>query len=126
MSDGTLLLVVEDEPLILWTVQEMLEFGGYAVIPATCGSQAITILDSRHPEIAGVVTDVRLGVGPNGWEVSWRARELNPDIPVIYVSGDSAAEWPLHGVPKSIMVPKPYETTQILTAISSALLPSTR
>ena len=125
MSDAKVLLLVEDERLILWTLQEMLEFGGYVVIAATCGVDAITILDSRHPEIAGVVTDVRLGVGPNGWEVSWRARELQPDIPVVYASGDSAAEWPFYGVPKSIMVPKPYGTSQMLTAISSILISST-
>lgn len=122
MSDGSLLLVVEDEPLILWTVQEMLEIGGYAVLPAFSGSEAITILDGRHHEIAGVITDVRLGLGPNGWEVSWRARELQPDIPVIYVSGDNAAEWPLYSVPKSIMIPKPYETAQMLTTVSSVLV----
>jgi CheY-like chemotaxis protein len=63
MSDAKVLLLVEDERLILWTPQEMLEFGGYVVIAATCGVDAITILDSRHPEIAGVVTDVRLGGG---------------------------------------------------------------
>ncbi len=37
MSDAKVLLLVEDEPLVLWTLQEMLEFGGYVVIAATCG-----------------------------------------------------------------------------------------
>lgn len=124
VSDVVVLLVVEDEPLILMAIQDALEMGGYAVIPATSGHDALAVLGSRHHEIAGMITDVRLGTGPDGWAVSRHARTLKPEIPVVYVTGDSAAEWPLYGVPKSIMVPKPYEAMQILTAVSTVLAPT--
>lgn len=121
MADAVVLLVVEDEPLILMATQDVLEVSGYTVIPATCGQDAITILDRHHREIAGMITDVRLGSGPNGWVVSQHARTLDPEIPVIYVTGDSAPDWPVFGVPRSIMVPKPYEAAHILTALSTVL-----
>jgi FixJ family two-component response regulator len=43
--------------------------------------------------LSAVVTDVRLGTGPSGWDVAHRARELVPTIPVIYMTGDSASLW---------------------------------
>jgi CheY-like chemotaxis protein len=119
------LLLVEDEPLILMAAQEALEAGGFTVVPAASGTEALVVLNSRHTEIAGVITDVRLGSGPDGWEVSRHARELKPDFPVIYVTGDSAADWPVNGVPNSILLQKPYAAAQILTAISSVLIGAT-
>lgn len=38
-------------------------------------------------------------------------------MPVVYISGDSAHEWPVKGVPKSVMVPKPFAVAQIITAV---------
>ncbi|MDP8919398.1 MAG: response regulator, partial [Pseudomonadota bacterium] len=70
---------------------------------------------------SGVVTDIRLGAGPTGWDVARRARELAPGIPVIYVSGDSAHEWDSRGLPNSVMITKPFVTAQVLTAISTLL-----
>ena len=45
-----------------------------------------------------MLTDIRLGAGPDGWSVANRARELNPDMPLVYMSGDSAHQWTEHGV----------------------------
>lgn len=122
MLDAMMLLLVEDEPLILLGIQEALEAGGYTVVAVTSGADAISVLESRHPEIDGIITDVRLGAGPDGWEVSRHARELRPDMPVVYATGDSAPDWPVYGVPQSILVAKPYAPAEMLTAISSVLM----
>jgi CheY-like chemotaxis protein len=68
-----------------------------------------------------VLTDIRVGQAPDGWQVARRARELVPDMPVVYISGDSAHEWSAKGVPNSIMVTKPFVGAQIITAISTLL-----
>ncbi len=44
-----------------------------------------------------------------------------PGLPVVYMSGDSAHEWTVKGVPNSVMVSKPFVIAQIITAISSLL-----
>jgi len=121
MNNAVLLLLVEDEPLILLSTQDALESGGYAIIPAGSGAEATAIIESRIDEISGLLTDIRVGAGPNGWELARRARELKPDLPVVYVTGDSAHEWPANGVPKSILIQKPYASAQPLTAISNLL-----
>ena len=119
--EPVLLLLAEDEPLIALATQDALEDAGFTIVPAASGADAIAILDERHGEIKGLVTDVRLGSGPSGWEVARHARELNPLLPILYTTGDSAMDWPVQGVPKSVVIQKPYVTAQVLTAISTLM-----
>ncbi len=121
MSDNILLLLVEDEPLIRVNLQEELNDAGFTLIIATNGAQAMAELESDAMRFRGVLTDIRLGDGPNGWEIARRARELVPGVPVVYMSGDSPHEWDAQGVPNSIMVGKPFVTVQIITALSNLL-----
>jgi CheY-like chemotaxis protein len=116
-----LVLLVEDEPLILLVAQDALEAGGYTVIPTQLGSEALSVLNSRFAELSGLVTDVRLPRGTDGWELARHARELRPDLPIVYTTGDSAADWPANGVPNSVVVQKPYAPAQLLTAISTLM-----
>jgi CheY-like chemotaxis protein len=115
------LLLAEDEALISLSAQDALQAGGYSVVTAASGSEAMAVLESRAQELAGVITDIRLGEGPSGWEVATRARELKPDIAIIYATADSAHEWSAHGVPKSKVIQKPYAAAQVVTAISALL-----
>jgi hypothetical protein len=50
------------------------------------------------------VTDIVLRGRIDGWEVAKRARQIDPEFPVIDMSGAAAAEWPFKGVPNSIML----------------------
>lgn len=116
-----LVLLVEDEPLVLLVAQDALEAGGYTVLAAQLSSEALAILDARIEELSGLVTDIRLPGGADGWEIARRARELRADLPVVYTTGDSAADWPAKGVPKSVVVQKPYAGAQLLTALSTLI-----
>jgi CheY-like chemotaxis protein len=125
MKDGQvsepLLLLVEDEPLILLVAQDALEAGGYTVLPFQTASEALSALDSGFAELSGLVTDIRLPGGADGWEIARHARELRADLPVVYTTGDSAVDWPAKGVPNSVIVQKPYAGAQLLTAISTLM-----
>ena len=116
-----LVLLVEDEPLVLLVAQDALEAGGYTVLPTQLASEAMTILETRVGELSGLVTDIRLPGGPDGWEISRRARELKADLPIVYTTADSAADWPANGVPNSVVVQKPYAGAQLLTALSTLM-----
>lgn len=66
----------------------------------------------------GVITDIRLqDRAPDGWEVGRIAREIDLEMPVVYISGDSAADWLSKGVPNSIMLAKPFAMPRLITAI---------
>jgi CheY-like chemotaxis protein len=116
-----LVLLVEDEPLILLVAQDALEAGGYIVLPAQSASEGLGFLDSRFADLAGLVTDVRLPGGGDGWQIARHARELRPDLPAVYTTGDSASDWPANGVPNSVVIQKPYAPAQLLTAISTLM-----
>ncbi|MBV1688392.1 response regulator [Novosphingobium sp. G106] len=121
MTDQVLLLLVEDEPLLRLASGDTLEEGGFAVAFACDGAQAIGALGNQDPPLAGLITDIRLGSGPDGWEVARRAREINPLLPVVYITGDSAADWPARGVPNSLILQKPFADAQLVAAITSLL-----
>lgn len=115
-------MVVEDEPLIQSLLQEALSEGGYKVTIAPSGERAVELLDAADPQCRALVTDINLGRDRlDGWEVAKHAREIDPALPVVYMTGDSAAEWASKGVPNSILVTKPFAPAQILTAVSQLM-----
>jgi DNA-binding response OmpR family regulator len=118
------LLLVEDEPMILLNVEESLVEGGFEVTTALNGREAIARLEEHSDGVAGLITDVRLGGDIDGWDVARRARELDPGVAVIYMTGDSAADWASQGVPNSLLVQKPFAHAQLVTAISTLLTQS--
>lgn len=112
---------MEDETLIRMNLEEELADAGFALVVVKDGRQALAEIEADVARFRGVVTDIRLGRGPSGWDVARRARELMPEMPVVYTSGDSAHEWTAQGVPNSVMVTKPFVTAQIITAVSNLL-----
>ncbi len=116
-----LILLVEDESLIAMSIEEALTEGGFAVHSVESGSEAIAAIDSGDYLFAGLITDVRLGEGPCGWDIARRAREVQPTIPVVFMTGDSAAEHSARGVPDSLIMQKPFAAVQIVTAIATLL-----
>jgi DNA-binding response OmpR family regulator len=115
-------LVVEDDPLIQSVVKEALTEGGFEIVIASSGDQAMDLLDSSDGKYRALVADINLGRDKlSGSEVARHAREINPDFPVVYMSGDSAEEWSSKGVPHSIMLPKPFAPAQLVTAVSQLI-----
>jgi CheY-like chemotaxis protein len=80
------------------------------------------LLDKAGGKYRARVTDINLGRGQiDGWEIARHAREIDPEFPVVYVSGDSAEAWASKGVPNSIMLAKPFAPAQLVTAVSQLL-----
>jgi len=114
-------LVVEDEAMILLDLESALEEAGFDVVGVASASAAIAAFDKEPDRFKALLSDIRLGPGPSGWEVARHVRQANPTIPVVYVSGDSAGQWGAEGAPNSIMIAKPFFIPQIITAISTLL-----
>jgi DNA-binding NtrC family response regulator len=116
------ILIVEDETILLIDLQAGLEDGGYTVLAAQDGEEALSVIAAEGGQIRVLVTDIDLGrSGVNGWDIAERAREGQPDLPVIYMTGASADEWASRGVPRSILLPKPFAMAQITSAVSRLL-----
>jgi CheY-like chemotaxis protein len=93
---------------------------GYAVHREPTGDRAIAQLDGTKPFV-GLVTDIRMPGQTTGWDVARHARRLNPDVAVVYTSGDSAPEYKAEGVPDSTFVQKPFAPDQVTAALSTLL-----
>jgi DNA-binding response OmpR family regulator len=117
MHQSRMLLLVEDEPLVALAMQDALEDAGYSVIMADDGHSGAAAVESSIGEVAGLITDIRLGSGPDGWRLARQARERRPELPVLYVTGDSALEWSAQGVSGSAVLQKPFQPERMLAEL---------
>jgi DNA-binding response OmpR family regulator len=80
----------------------------------------LRLIDSDGAAFAAIVTDVRLP-GADGWQIARHAREVFTDIPIVYMSGDSASDWSIEGVPNSLMLQKPFAMAQLVTGLATIM-----
>ncbi len=110
-------LVVDDEPTILHIVEHVLSQAGYAIVTATEGEEALSLLNEIIPGV--ILLDLHMPKGMNGAETIRELRRTHGQIPVIVMTGhpDSVlvSEALRHG-PISLLS-KPLDFGQLLTAV---------
>ena len=121
MGDLPTILVIEDDDLVQGMVEEALTEGGFEVAIAATGEEAITLLKGKQTEYRALVTDINLLGRLDGWAVARAAREIEPEFPVVYMTGAAANEGGSKGVPNSILLNKPFAPAQLVTAVSQLL-----
>lgn len=121
---GYRVLLVDDEEdlLKLWRVR--LESGGYEVITALSGEEALTRFSVSQPHV--VLTDLRMP-GIDGLALFEAIRELNKGVPVIIITAHGsiaeAVEATRHGV--FSFLTKPLDGKDLLEEVGKALQFST-
>ena len=118
IEEPRVILVVDDNQLVAMTLSDVLREAGFAVLTVHSAQEAVMLIEQAR-ELAAVITDIRLEAGTDGWQVAERARELHPDIPVVYISGHSAHLHQSCGVADSRMLQKPFAGRQILDAVAA-------
>ena len=85
------ILVVEDNPLNLKLVRDVLEFAGYHVIAANSGEEGLCAAEDDPPDL--VLMDLQLP-GIDGTETLRKLRQgnLGRDVPIVAVSAFAMAE----------------------------------
>jgi CheY-like chemotaxis protein len=122
LDDVVVILIVEDDQAIQSVIEEALSDGGFEIAIAASGEQAVELLSAANSQFRAVVTDINLGRNTmDGWAVARHARESKPEMPVIYMTGDSADEWASKGVPNSVLITKPFAPVQLVTAVAQLL-----
>jgi two-component system, cell cycle sensor histidine kinase and response regulator CckA len=114
---GELILVIDDDMTIRDVTAATLNSFGYRALTAADGSEGIALY-ARNPDIAVVVTDMRMPVldGPT----TIRAlRKLDPNVRVIGMSGYTRQRM-ADPVPE-ILLQKPFRAADLLNAIHSIL-----
>jgi DNA-binding response OmpR family regulator len=121
VEDLLVIMVVEDDQSIQGIVEEALSDGGFEPAIAASGEEAVTLLRGSKGKYRALVTDINLLGRMDGWEVAKHAREIDPEFPIIYMTGHSADQWASNGVPNSILLTKPFAPAQLVTAVSQLL-----
>jgi DNA-binding response OmpR family regulator len=122
VENSIIVLVVEDDPLIHDVIGETLVDGGFRVEQASTPDDALAMLEAPDAAYRALVTDINLIPGQKtGWAIAKRAREINPALAVIYMTGDSGHEYASNGVPGSILLTKPFAPAQLIAAVAQLL-----
>jgi len=114
-------LVVEDDQLIQAIADEALSDGGFEAVVTTSGEEAIKLLQENQSHYRALVTDINLSGKLTGWDVARVAREIEPAMPIVYMTGTHGEDWASKGVPNSVLLTKPFAPAQLVTAISNLL-----
>lgn len=115
------IMAFEDEPLNGLFLQEVLEEEGFEVVHLSNAQAAESAIREGLESVAALVSYIRLGEGLSGWELARLAREESPNLPIVFISGDSAADHSAQGVPDSVMIQKPFVGAQLVTALANLL-----
>jgi len=115
------ILVVDDEEIVLFLARDALEDAGYEIALANGGQEAVDLLEREYFDF--ILTDIRMP-GMNGLELSRKAREINPSIGIIFMTGyaniNTAKDAIKEGAYDYIM--KPFELKELRQAVKNAIV----
>ncbi|MBM4277528.1 MAG: hybrid sensor histidine kinase/response regulator [Deltaproteobacteria bacterium] len=120
MQEAARILVVEDEAGSRLTLCGILDDAGYEVTGAEKGTEALEVIKDGNFNV--IITDIRLpDVG--GMSVLELAKEVNPDIAVIIMTGYASIETAVNAVNEGAYAYflKPVNMDEMKTAIVNAL-----
>ncbi|HEY5810089.1 MAG TPA: PAS domain S-box protein [Povalibacter sp.] len=116
------ILVVEDDADLRETVVTALTQFGYRALSAANAEKALKILSSpEHIDL--LFTDVMMPGGTLGPELARRARELRPEIDVLFTTGyaESNVLSGASGIPAAEVIHKPYRNEELATRVRHVL-----
>jgi len=115
-SSDTLILVLEDEADVRQTLCEQLHELGYLTLEAETGEQALQLL-AASTEIGALVSDLMLPGALSGAEVIHLARQQNPHLPMLLISGQDLRPAHNPALPDVELLRKPFTRAELAQAL---------
>lgn len=114
------ILIIDDEKAIRKTLNEILTFEGYKVTEASDGEEGLKLFSASLYDV--VLCDIKMPK-MDGIEFLVKATELNPDVPVIMISGHGTIETAVDAVKKGAFdyISKPPDLNRMLITIRNAM-----
>ncbi|VVN41751.1 Response regulator receiver protein CpdR [Pseudomonas fluorescens] len=117
---GGLILVVEDDPLILEFLCEILQEEGFVVEPQISADAAAGYLELHADNVALLLTDITMPGKLNGADLANQFGDRWPDKPIMIMSGFETPE--TSGVRHEVsFIKKPWALGQLLDCVEGAL-----
>ncbi|NBF03034.1 response regulator [Pseudomonas sp. Fl5BN2] len=116
-DSASTILVVEDDAIVRMLIVDVLEELEFSVLEADGSDTALKLLEEHGQHIDLLMTDVGLP-GMNGRELAERARQLLPQLPVLFASGYAESI----EVPSGMsVIGKPFSIDQLRDKVRSIL-----
>ena len=119
MSSGIEIILVDDDQALRRATRQTLELAGYAVRDFGAAPQALAQL-SRESE-AVVVADIRMA-GMDGLELFARIRSLDPDLPVLLITGHGDVDMAVRALHDGAydFIAKPFPAERLVQSVARA------
>ena len=114
------ILIIDDERAIRKTLGEILQYEGHKIEEAQDGEEALKMFSAKAYDV--VLCDIKMPK-MDGIEFLVKAGEVNPDVPIIMISGHGTIETAVDAVKKGAFdyVSKPPDLNRMLITIRNAL-----
>jgi two-component system nitrogen regulation response regulator NtrX len=114
------ILIIDDEKAIRKTLSEILSYEGYKIEEAGDGEEGLKRFREKTYDV--VLCDIKMPK-LDGIEFLDKAREANPDVPVIMISGHGTIETAVEAVKKGAYdyISKPPDLNRLLITIRNAM-----
>jgi two-component system nitrogen regulation response regulator NtrX len=114
------ILIIDDEKAIRKTLSEILSYEGYKIEEAGDGEEGLKRFKEKNYDV--VLCDIKMPK-LDGIEFLDKAREANPDVPVIMISGHGTIETAVEAVKKGAYdyISKPPDLNRLLITIRNAM-----
>ncbi len=125
--NGSRILVVDDDPLILEAMAKILANAGFRVKAAPGPREALSLYTTLGEKYQLVIADIIMP-GMNGLEMARRLQERDPHLNLLFISGQGSFQ----DLPEQELIQefsllyKPFEPPALLAAVQSALLSGRR
>ncbi|WP_036800524.1 sigma-54-dependent transcriptional regulator [Photobacterium marinum] len=113
-------LIIDDDQDVVEAYQHLLEVSGYKALTATDPTVAINMLHKDWPGV--VVTDMYMP-GLSGMELLEKVRELDPELPVIMITGHGDIPMAVDALKKGALdfLQKPLQPAELLALLEKHL-----
>ena len=114
------ILIIDDEKAIRKTLGEILSYEGYKIDEAGDGEEGLKRFKEKSYDV--VLCDIKMPK-IDGIEFLDKASEINPDVPIIMISGHGTIETAVEAVKKGAYdyVSKPPDLNRLLITIRNAM-----
>ena len=117
--EKSVVLVVEDEPVVRMIAVEMLEDAGWSVVEFATADDAIAFCGRPENDIAAVFTDINMPGDADGLDLAALVAASRPKAAVVVTSG-RYQEPPAELAARVRFLPKPWNARDLLTAIAGS------
>jgi CheY-like chemotaxis protein len=122
MAEEKTILVIDDDPDIVETVQTILSAKGYGVISASSGRLGIERLQKEKPDL--ILCDMMMEAIDSGMQTAQQIRKNNSDIPVFLLSSIAemtAATTQIRELGFNGIIQKPVDPARLVSIVQSML-----